>query len=419
MQRWSEPFENITMKRSITFLAAAVMACAMTAALVSHRLNRRHAASLDSQQAAWQQEKTELEAALERARTPARRGTSPVASAPALITANPQKPTPAELIARLATFKSSAAPSQSRLARQAIHALEELISTGPGALPAIRQFLARNEDLDLAGGQSKGGRGGVPDDFVVPPSLRFALFDVVKQIGGPDSEKLLAETLGTTGRGVELAWLARALQDLAPNKYRDMALTAARDLLARPLATSPSSLLDRNDRENLFSVLAMYGDTSYVGAAQGQLVQADGGLDRGALKYLQQSLGQQAVAIAAQTWNDPRLNDPAKKEPLARLALSYVGVDAQANEFYQKAINDLDLPKSHRSNLIEDLNQDGFADTKNLTARDLPLIQNRITLIEQLAPGATDPVNAAAFKEAYKDLLKMRERAVQSTQPRP
>ena len=68
------------------------------------------------------------------------------------------------------------------------------------------------------------------------------------------------------------------------------------------------------------------------------------------------------------------------------------------------------LSENHRRNLIEDLNQDGFPDTRNLTARDLPLIQSRIVLIEQLAPNAADPVNAAAFKEAYKDLLNMRDR---------
>ena len=177
-----------------------------------------------------------------------------------------------------------------------------------------------------------------------------------------------------------------------------------------PTVTNPSSPLDRNERDLLFSVLLMYGDTSYVSAAQAQLLRADGEVDRGALKYLQQSLGPQAVPLAAQCYDDPRLTDPAKKEPFARLALNYVGADAQANEFYQKAINDLALSASHRKNLIEDLNQDGFPDTKNLTARDLPLIQNRLSLIEQLAPHAPDSVNAAAFKEAYKDLLKMRDR---------
>jgi hypothetical protein len=125
------------------------------------------------------------------------------------------------------------------------------------------------------------------------------------------------------------------------------------------------------------------------------------------------------VQIAAQLYEDPRLTDPARKEPLARLALYYVGADPQANEFYQKAINNLDFSRGHRKNLIEDLNQDGFADTRNLTARDLPLIQNRITLIEQLAPSATDPVNAAAFKEAYKDLLNMRDKVAGVSKPAP
>jgi hypothetical protein len=243
------------------------------------------------------------------------------------------------------------------------------------------------------------------------------LLDAVKRIGGAEGESVLAEILGTTGRGVELAWLARALQELAPDKYRETALTAARELLARPLVTGVPGALDRNDREHLFSVLSLYGDSTYVSTAQGQLVQADGALDRGALKYLQQSLGPQAVAVAAQTWNDPRLTDPAKKEPLARVALNYVGADAQANEFYLKAINDPTLPKDHRRNLIEDLNQDGFADRKNLTERDLPLIQNRLALIERNAPAAADPVNTAAFAEAYKDLLKMRDRILRPPAP--
>jgi hypothetical protein len=69
--------------------------------------------------------------------------------------------------------------------------------------------------------------------------------------------------------------------------------------------------------------------------------------------------------------------------------------------------------------LIEDLNQDGFPDTKNLTARDLPLIENRLALIEQLAPTAMDEVNLAAFKEAYKDLFNMRAKISSQTPPAP
>jgi hypothetical protein len=290
--------------------------------------------------------------------------------------------------------------------RKAIYWLEELAAGGPAALPAIQQFLARNEEIDYASAPAK---RGASTESVAPVSLRFGLFEVVKQIGGAEAENVLAEVLGTTGRGVEVAWLARALQEMAPNKYREAALAAARELLGRPAANAQSPL-DRDERDQLFGVLTMYGDNSYVSTAQAQLLRATGEIDRGALKYLQQTLGPQSVTIAAQLYDDPRLKGPENKEPLARLALSYVGVDAQANQFYEKTINDLTLTKSHRSNLIEDLNEDGL-NFRNLTPRDLPIIENRIALIEQLAPHAADPVNAAAFKEAYKDLVNMREKA--------
>lgn len=251
---------------------------------------------------------------------------------------------------------------------------------------------------------------------MVPPSLRFGLLDVVRLIGGAESEKLLAEILGTTGRGVELAWIARALQQFAPNKYRDIAVAGACELLDRPLAAE-GSLLDRSDRDHLFSILAMYGDTGYVASAQAHIVQPDGAIDRDALKYLQQSLGAQSVTVAARAWSDSRLSDPVKKEPLARLALTFAGADQQANDFYVTAINDMGLTKDQRRNLIEDLNEAGFSDRKNLSATDLPLIENRLALIEQLAPAAVDDANAAAFKEAHKDLVNMRERI--TTPPSP
>lgn len=396
------------MKKFLIFLATALVGGVIGATVVTKQLRKRHSAELAAQQSLWLEEKADLETAIEKARASARQAAVPIVpSQPVEAQAAITNQTPAEIVAKLRAMKF-AQTGQNRAARQIIHHLEELIAAGPRAVPAIRDFLALREDIDFAGADGgKGGRGGVPSDFVLPPSLRFGLFDALKQIGGGEAEAVLGEVLSTTGRGAELAWLARTLEEIAPNKYRDTALTAARDLLGRSLLANSTNALDRNDRDHLFSVLAMYGDSTYVASAQTQLIQADGGVDRSALKYLQQTLGQQAVAIAAQAYNDPRVTDPAKKEPLARLALNFVGVDPQANEFYQKAINDLNLPNDHRKNLIEDLNQDGFADRKNINQRDLQLIQNRIALIEQLAPSATDPVNAAAFKEAYKDLQKM------------
>jgi hypothetical protein len=94
-------------------------------------------------------------------------------------------------------------------------------------------------------------------------------------------------------------------------------------------------------------------------------------------------------------------------DPLARDALSLVGADPSAEVYWIAAINNPNLASDERRELIEDLNQDGFADTKNLGADDLPLIVNRLQLIEELWPDAMDEVNAAAFQEAYKDLLNM------------
>lgn len=325
------------------------------------------------------------------------------------IPAPPVRLTPEEILVRLQALGGAAETKPPPILRQAVYWLEELAQPGEQAFPAIRAFLKRYEDLelDLSPFAGRGARDQVLLEFVVPPSLRFGLFDVVRRIGGTDAATILAESLGRTGRGVEVAYLARVLQQLAPNQYRDQALAVARALLAQP-APETINPLDRGHRDYLFGVLAFYGDSSFAREAQTQLVRADSQLDRGALKYLQETLGAQAVPIAAQAYQNPLLTNSAAKEPLARLALNFVGADAQANEFYQQTINDPLLTRSHRKNLIEDLNQDGFPDTKNLSAKDLPLIQNRIDLIEQLAPKAMDDANSAAFREAYKDLINMR-----------
>jgi len=46
------------------------------------------------------------------------------------------------------------------------------------------------------------------------------------------------------------------------------------------------------------------------------------------------------------------------------------------------------------------LNEDGPSDPKHPTADDLPLIVNRLMIIEQVGPYAMDEVNANAYQEA-------------------
>ena len=112
--------------------------------------------------------------------------------------------------------------------------------------------------------------------------------------------------------------------------------------------------------------------------------------------------------------NPPSQPRPGKnwQDPLAREALSYVGADLEAEEVWADAINNPDLPPNERKDLIEDLNEDGFPDPKNITEEDLPLILSRLRLIEAHGPNAMDDVNAEAFREAYKDLVKMYLRLV-------
>jgi len=132
-------------------------------------------------------------------------------------------------------------------------------------------------------------------------------------------------------------------------------------------------------------------------------------VDRSALKYLEQSLGAQAIPLVEQWFYDPRIIDPNEKEPFARVGLNWVGLDGQADDFYLRAINDMTLSASHRKNLIEDLNY--LPDKRKVSPSDLPIIDNRIAIIEDQMPKTSDPDNAAALAEAHKDLVNMKKAA--------
>lgn len=106
---------------------------------------------------------------------------------------------------------------------------------------------------------------------------------------------------------------------------------------------------------------------------------------------------------------DPALsyNGYQVADPMARMALSYVGGDPDATAYWLGAINDPDIPAEERKDLIEDLNQDGLINPDHPTPDDMPVIAARIKLIEQIGPDAMDQVNSDAFAEAYKDLVNL------------
>lgn len=125
----------------------------------------------------------------------------------------------------------------------------------------------------------------------------------------------------------------------------------------------------------------------------------------------------QAAETASTTISAPRRGKPPAQDPLARVALAFVGEDPWAEAYWYLAINDPSLPPTERQDLIEDLNEDGLFDPKHPTIEDLPLIVSRIWLIEQVGWDAMDQVNADAFAEAYKDLVNLADVALGGGEP--
>jgi hypothetical protein len=339
---------------------------------------------------------------------------SRLAAAPTEPVPVPRARSPEDILNELAGIQVTPGPAQGRVQYRIMSLLEQLAQCGSAALPAIRQFLASNRDVAYDPSRTAGGnRQRNNNPSLLPPSLRFALFDVVRQIGGADSEQVLFDSLNSAARGAELAYLARTLEALSPGKYRENAIAAAKNLLAG------GKITDVNDRNNLYDILRQFNDTSYTATAQAQLIQSDGTVDRSALRYLQQTLGEKSLGPAAQAFQDGRVKDGDSKEAAGRIGLTYVGaadsqVNDQAMQLFHAAINDPSLSPDQHRNLIEDLNEAGLSNPRNPTPEDLKMAGLRYTLIQaylQQPYVQNDPVAYRAFQEANKDLTELLQNA--------
>lgn len=132
-------------------------------------------------------------------------------------------------------------------------ALQTLIAQGPAAVPAIREFLENGEDVSFVEVMSD-------ENFLDYSSLRTGLFEALRQIGGLDAEEVMLAELQATGRPLEVAVLAKVLDELAPGEYRQDSVNAARETVAR---AAPRELEGRQ-LGPVFQVLQDYGDASVV-----------------------------------------------------------------------------------------------------------------------------------------------------------
>jgi hypothetical protein len=124
-----------------------------------------------------------------------------------------------------------------------------LVQSGSSAIPAIREFLNQNADLDF---------GHAGQTMLGYRTVRLALLDALAQMPGGESVQALREVLHTTADPREIAVLARYLETAEPGSHRQTALDAARQSLSM---ANEGHLADR-DVAPLFEVLQNFGNAS-------------------------------------------------------------------------------------------------------------------------------------------------------------
>lgn len=126
---------------------------------------------------------------------------------------------------------------------------DKLVKEGAAAVPAIRELLEKNADQNFAsvsGGTDLGA-----------PSLRLAMIEALRQIGGPEALAVAAQTMQTAANPREIAILARNLESAAPGQYGDAAVAAARMGLMQAGVNTAAV-----DTAPLFEVMQKFGGAS-------------------------------------------------------------------------------------------------------------------------------------------------------------
>jgi hypothetical protein len=319
----------------------------------------------------------------------------------------PVQESPEDILNDLLGIKIGSGDARNNALRLVVFKLEELARRGNAAVPAIRAFLGRNVDVDYnvqndstdtnRFGNFRPGRffrrlEDLQTDWVAPPSLRLGLVGVLKEIGGSDAEQTLAEMLSTTGRGVEVAYLARVLEQMAPGQYRDAAVSAAKQLLMNPPAINSPDQLDDLYKPYLYGVLEMFNDTSFVPNAEQMLVGPDGRLDRDAMDYLSQVLKDQSVSALYNAYESPGLSNQFDKMNLGREIMNYVGQNPQANALFTETLNNTNFNSRMKAFAVAQLAGGGFGPFASPTPIDPQVVGTRVQLLTQLqSQYANDP----------------------------
>jgi len=156
-----------------------------------------------------------------------------------------------QLVAGLTNLDLSHGPLTQQQAEQWKQTLQTLTAQGAAAIPAIREFLDQNQEVNF------GSAGGA--NVLGQNSMRSAFINALGQIGGPEGTAAMLQTMQSSTLPSEIAQLAQLLDQQAPGQHRQEAINAANEVLNM---ASSGQLPANWDVGTLFKVLQTYGDTS-------------------------------------------------------------------------------------------------------------------------------------------------------------
>ena len=181
----------------------------------------------------------------------------PSSAPPAPAVARPEpSPYARQLVNNLVNLEPAALPKTPEQIAAWKQNLQQLVQQGAVSLPAIQEFLEKNVDFTFgAEGARALGYG----------SARAAMYDALAQIGGADAAGVMLGTLRASVDPTDIAMLARSLEQIASQQYRQQILDAARQALALP----DDGNANPTDFAPLFDVLAKYGGPGAVAEIDG------------------------------------------------------------------------------------------------------------------------------------------------------
>jgi len=302
-----------------------------------------------------------------------------------------------EVIARVGQPEFFAGGVSPQKAEELKRSFKQLVEEGAGAVPAIRAYLDRFQDVDFdSGGAAK---------QVGYTSLRMGMLDALRQIGTPEAKELSLQTLQTTGDPQEIGFLAKGLeQQLPPDQFRSVVLAAASETLAQALS---GQWTGRNVTP-LFEVLQKYGDEGVISLLEKSSSKwnfyatlALAGMPDGAgiPALVRMAQDQASAAVGHGDFALRPLAQAAMRFPEARASLLE---QARLNQVPEKAWPG--IAASLAGNYIQYGNQ-LFGSTAPPVVWSKEQIDLRLDLVDQMIAACTSPTGKQALQNAHAQML--------------